>query len=154
MPAFARKPPAPKAAPAAGMSKRRLPMTIAVARRAAAASAVVVRERVGPWSAWSYLSLARANSAYAWLTRNEDFVLGLLAVRASDAGRVTFARRDLVRLYGIEPGDIDARPFLRALDSLTRAGWLHIEERQGRANTYRLVLPRKRRTRRVRWCNE
>ena len=89
--------------------------------------AVPRRERIPPWSSWSYLRMARANSQWCRLSDTEAFVLGLLASRCDDRGRVRFARRRLLTLYGLEPGDVNPKPFVRALDDLRERGWLRVE---------------------------
>lgn len=103
------------------------------------------REHVGPWSSASYLLLARRNAQWCRLGDVAEFLIGLLAVRADDAGRVAFARRDLVRLCGIERGDVDDAPFQCALDQLIARGWLRVEPGKGHGNTYTLALPRRHR---------
>lgn len=106
-------------------------------------------ELAGPWSASAYLRMVQVNAASRRLTSEECFVLGLLAVRADDAGRCRFAQQNLMALYGLEPGDIDEQPFSDALRELIATGW--IKHQPGcPESTYILTLPRKRRTRRAR----
>ena len=101
-----------------------------------------VKRTLPPFSATTYLILAARNKAVRRLDENAAWLLSLLAVRADDRGRLRFPRVDLMRLYGIEPGDIDDTPFQRALDRLIEQGFVRRETRAGYSNLYALALPR------------
>lgn len=76
--------------------------------------------------------MAAVNCKYAQVGNDGEFVLGLLAVRADDHGRLSFVRGDLVRFYGIEPTDIDGEPLHVALDRLILLGFVAVTKAQGR----------------------
>jgi hypothetical protein len=98
-------------------------------------------ERIPAWSASGYLALARVNCGWTRLKDNQRFVLEVLAVRANDAGTVTFRPRDCLGLYTTERNATKTALFLRALRDLVRGGWLTVR-RRGAFSTCRLMLPR------------